>query len=63
MAVGIDGVYRFDGSAKPKVIPLLKFEVIGNVGVSFDLPDVVLVLTEINQRRSMSGAIPLLVPR
>jgi hypothetical protein len=63
MAAGIDGVYRFDGTANPKVIPLPKFEVIGQVGVSFDLPDVVLVLTAINQRRSMSGNIPLLVPR
>jgi len=63
MAAGIDGVYRFDGSAKPKVVPLPKFEVIGQVGVSFDLPDVVLVLTGINQRRSISGTVPLLVPR
>ena len=63
MAAGIDGVYRFDGSAKPKVVPLPKFEVIGQVGVSFDLPDVVLVLTAINKRQSISGNIPLLVPR
>jgi hypothetical protein len=63
MAAGIDGVYRFDGSAEPKIIPLPKFEAIGQIRVSFDLPDVVLVLTAINQRRSMSGNIPLLVPR
>jgi hypothetical protein len=31
--------------------------------VSFDVPHFVLVLTNVNQRRSISGAVPLLVPR
>ncbi|MDB4983748.1 MAG: hypothetical protein JWM82_4500 [Myxococcales bacterium] len=63
VAAGIDGLYRFDGKAEPTFVPLPKFDVVGNVGVSFSVPDVVLVLTGINQRRSISGAVPLVVPR
>ena len=32
-------------------------------GVSFALQDVVLLLTEVNERRSISGSVPMLVPR
>lgn len=63
LAVGIDGIYRFGGPGDPVRTPLPKFEIIGNIGVSFALPDVVLVLTGINQRRSISGNVPILVPR
>ena len=63
VAVGIDGVYRFGISRDPTRVPLPAFESIGNIGVSFSLPDVVLVLTGINQRRSISGNVPLIVPR
>jgi hypothetical protein len=60
MAAGIEGVCRFDGSAKPKVVPIPRFEAVGGVGVSFALPDVVLVLTAVNQRRSISGSVPII---
>jgi hypothetical protein len=63
VAVGVDGVYRFGISKDPTRVPLPAFESIGNIGVSFAFPDVVLVLTGINQRRSISGNVPLLVPR
>ena len=63
VAVGIDGVYRFGIFKDPTRVPLPDFESIGNIGVSFAFPDVVLVLTEINQRRSISGSVPLLVSR
>jgi hypothetical protein len=36
---------------------------IGGIKISFDLPRFVLVLTNINQRRCVSGAVPLLAPR
>ena len=32
-------------------------------GWSFELPDAVLVMTDINQRASISGAVPMLVMR
>ena len=55
------------GSVVPKILLgrlcLSLNQSIGNIGVSFALPDVVLVLTGINQRRSISGSVPLLVPR
>ena len=63
VAVGIDGVYRFGISKDPTRVPLPAFESIGNIGVSFAFPDIVLVLTGINQRRSISGNVPLLVLR
>lgn len=63
IAAGTDGVYRFESSGEPKMGVLPRFESIGGIGVSFDIPDVVLVLTGINQRRSISGNVPLLVAR
>jgi hypothetical protein len=63
LAMGLDGVYRFDGWDQVSVTPLPSFRSIGGVGVSFDLPGIVLVLTRINQRQAMSGNVPLLVPR
>jgi hypothetical protein len=63
LASGIDGIYRFDGSAEPRYAPLPKFDLIGGVGVSFAVPNVVIVLTAINQRRSASGNVPLLISR
>jgi hypothetical protein len=62
-ATGMDGVYKIDAGGKASMVPLPKFESIDNVGVSFEVPGVVLVLTSINQRMSISGMVPLLVPR
>jgi len=63
LAVGIDGLYRFHNRASPTIESLPTFEEIGGVGVSFELSDVVLVLTAINRRHSVGGNVPLLVPR
>jgi hypothetical protein len=62
-ASGIDGLYRLRGGALVDVTPLPKFKAIGGVGVSFDIPHVVLVVTMINRRQSISGGAPMLVPR
>jgi hypothetical protein len=62
-AVGIDGLYRLDASGVVKSHPLPRFKVVDGVAVSFDLPGVVLVLTDVNQRHSISGRLPMLVPR
>ena len=63
VAVGVDGIYRFDAAGPPLRTPLPSFEPIGGIEVSFATADVILVLTGINQRRSISGNVPLLVPR
>jgi len=63
IAVGIDGIYRFDGSARTQYTALPQFEEVGNLCVSFALPDVALVLSNVNQRHSLSGAVPLIAPR
>lgn len=62
-ASGVDGIYKFDGKGTPTIQPLPTFRRVGGLRVSFALPDVVLVLTEFNQRHSISGATPIMVAR
>jgi hypothetical protein len=63
LAVGLDGLYRLSQDGAALVTPLPEFERVGNIHVSFALPDIVLLLTDVNQRRSISGSAPMLVPR
>ncbi len=62
-AVGTDGLYQIGSDGAAQSAPLPKFKQIGGLSVSFDLPDIVLLLTNINQRRALSGSVPILVPR
>ena len=62
-AAGIDGVYRIEANDAVSFTPLPSFTNIGGIRVSFDLPYLVLVVTSINQRRSVGGSVPILVPR
>jgi hypothetical protein len=57
------GLYRITERAVDAAVPLPRFKQIEGVYVSFDHPNFILVLTEIDRRLSMSGAVPLLVPR
>jgi hypothetical protein len=63
LAVGLDGLYRLSEDGAALLTPLPKFENVGNIRVSFAMPDVVLLLTEANERHSISGSVPMLVPR
>ncbi|HLK92820.1 MAG TPA: hypothetical protein VKZ18_23205 [Polyangia bacterium] len=62
-AAGIDGLYRFDKGTRPKLVPLPAFAVIDGIRVSFQVPGLALVITEINRRKSMGGGAPMLVAR
>lgn len=62
-AVGIDGIYRIESGGRVPVTPLPAFKKFGEVHANFDFQDMVLVLTGINQRRSISGHVPMLVLR
>jgi hypothetical protein len=62
-AMGIDGIHGIGPGGLAHFVPLPPFKEIGGISVSFELPRFVLVLTNVNQRRSMSGAVPLLVSR
>lgn len=62
-AVGVDGLYRFNGPQEPQFRPLPKFENRGGYWVSFEIPGIALVLTDVNQRRSMSGSVPIMAVR
>jgi len=62
-AVGIDGICQIGPEGVTQSAPLPKFKQIGGLSVSFDLPDVVVVLTDVNRRLSISGSVSILVPR
>jgi len=62
-AAGIDGIYRINSNGVTQFDPLPKFERIGGVDVSFDLPHFVVVLTSIASHQSVSSAMPMIVPR
>jgi hypothetical protein len=63
LAVGLDGLYLLSEDGAALLTPLPEFEKVGNIRVSFALQDVVLLLTEVNERRSISGSVPMMVPR
>ena len=63
IAVGGDGLYRFGAAGQVVRQPFPRFRVVGDVLVSFDLPSLVLVLTDINRQASLSGSAPMLVAR
>lgn len=62
-AVGIDGIYRVEQGKVAEVVPLPEFKEVGAFRVSFALPRLVLLLTSANQRHSISGSVPMVVPR
>jgi hypothetical protein len=63
LAVGIDGIYETGADGNVQISPLPAFKPAGGISVSFELPGAVLVHTNINRRLSISGSVPLLVPR
>lgn len=62
-AVGTDGIHQIGRDGRAQVVDLPGFTEVGGVEVSFRNPDFVLVATSVNQRVSVSGAVPMLVPR
>jgi hypothetical protein len=62
-AVGIDGLYRIHRDGTAESVPLPHFDDVGGVYVSRNLPGFILVLTDVNRRRSISGSAPMLVSR
>ena len=62
-AAANDGIYRAKGRGAFDRVPLPKLKMIGDIAVSFELPNMIVVLTDVNRRRSVSGSVPLLVPR
>ncbi len=62
LAAGVDGLYRVSAQGAERE-PLPAFKDVGGIKVSFEAPGVVLVLTEVNARKSLSGSVPLVVSR
>jgi len=63
LAVGHNGLHRLAADGTTSHVPLPRFIRVENVLVSFALPDVVLVVTGINGRASMSGSVPIMAVR
>ncbi len=63
LAVGGDGLYTIGETGAADFEPMPNFKEIGPFHVSFAKPGVILVLTSVNQRHSVSGATPILVIR
>lgn len=61
-AVGNDGIYRFEG-AEPTFTNLPAFEERAGYRISFGIPGLILLITNVNQRRSLSGAVPIMTTR
>jgi hypothetical protein len=60
---GLDGIYRIDVTGVTRVSPLPKFKHADGIAVSFDVPHLVVVLSHISGKASVSGAEPMLVSR
>jgi len=63
LAAGNAGIYRIRRNGSADYSPLPKFVSAGDISLSYDVPGFVLVFTDVNERRSVSGSVPLLVPR
>lgn len=63
LAVGHNGLHRLAAGGTATHIPLPRFVRVEGLLVSFALPDVVLVITGINGRASLSGAVPIMAVR
>jgi hypothetical protein len=59
-AVGIDGLYRLRRPGEAERMALPAFRTVDGFRVSFAIPGVALVLSGLNGRASMSGAVPLM---
>jgi hypothetical protein len=63
IAIGHNGLHRLDSAGTATRIPLPRFTRVEGLLISFALPDVVLVVTGINGRASLSGAVPIMAVR
>jgi len=62
-AVATDGLYRLGQDGKIAFQKMPRFDSVDGVDVSFAVPGMALVRTSINGHVSLSGAVPMLVPR
>jgi hypothetical protein len=62
-AVSPDCLYQIKPDGSAVAHPLPTFHTVGTIQVSFADPQFVFVRTDINERHSLSGSVPILVPR
>jgi hypothetical protein len=62
-AAAPDGIYKIGSHGTAAFMPLPAFHQVGDIRVSFGLPDLVVALTDVNARHSLGGSVPMLVAR
>jgi hypothetical protein len=62
-AAGVNGLYRVRAVGPVDMVPMPRFKPVGNFHVSFDVPGIVLLVTQINRRASVSSGAPMIVAR
>jgi hypothetical protein len=62
-AISDKKIYRFESGRLASSISLPSFKNIGGIDISFDLPQFVVLYTEINAELAVSGSVPMLIPR
>jgi hypothetical protein len=60
---GVGGIYILSPNGQYELVPLPDFEKFGAVFASFEHPDFVLILTDVNRRRSVSNPNPIILFR
>lgn len=63
LAVSPDGLFRIDADGHATKLALPRFHDVSGIDMNTSLPNVILLLTVMNQGHSLSGITPLLVPR
>lgn len=63
IAVAIDGLYELSEKGPATALPMPKFRDVDGVYLNDSDPNTILVLTNINNRHSVTGALPLFVRR
>jgi hypothetical protein len=63
VGAGGDGIYRIEAGGKVRTTPFPEWKNFDGIYASFEIPDFVIVLTQLNRRASVSGSAPLIVPR
>ncbi|HEY5721654.1 MAG TPA: hypothetical protein VIT45_04980 [Allosphingosinicella sp.] len=61
-AAGTEGLYKL-GDGRVETVPMPKFRRLDQFWVSFDIPELIVLVTRVNARASVSGGAPMLVAR
>jgi hypothetical protein len=62
-AAGLDGLYNLDAAGVTGFAKMPQFHKVGDISVSFDAPNIVLVLSSVNARHAIGPRVPMMARR